>query len=70
MGPKGIAKAFETKGTIASWRGIGFAAANRSGIKNYGEKIIGHTEDGEGVSLRTQRFEAKKVLGSVHRMNT
>ncbi len=35
---------------------------------NYGEKsIIAHTE--EGLSLRIQRVDAKKVLGSVHKMN-
>ncbi len=31
------------------------------------KKIIGHTEDGEGVSLRIQRADAKTVLGSVHK---
>ena len=36
-----------------SKRGIGFVAANGSGIKNYGEKrIAGYTDDGEGVSMR------------------
>ncbi len=38
--PKEIAKAFEMKETIMSRRGIGFPAANGSGIKKYGEKKI------------------------------
>ena len=53
-----------------SKKGIGCVAANGSGIKNDGEKkSIGCTEDGEGVSLRTQCADVKKVLGSVHKMN-
>ncbi len=64
MGPKEIAKAFEMKDAIVSGGGIGFAAASSSGINNYGEKsIVGHTDGGEGVSLRTQRADVKKVLG-------
>ena len=70
MGPKEIAKAFEVKEPIVSRRCIGFASANGCGIKNYGEKeIIGYTDQGEGVSLRIQRADVKKVLGSVHKMN-
>ena len=38
--------------------------------KNREKNIIGHTEDGERVSLRTQRADAKKVLRSVHKMDT
>ncbi len=30
---------------------------------------MGYAEDGEGVSVKTQRAEVKKVLGSVHKMN-
>ncbi len=52
VGPREIAKAFEVKERIVSRRGIGFVAASGNGIKNYGEKkIVGYTEDGEGVSL-------------------
>ncbi len=70
VGPKEIAKAFEMKETIMSKRGIGLAAANGSGIKNYWEtKIVGYTEDGEGEGLRVQRAGPKKVLESVHKMN-
>ncbi len=44
VGPKEIAKALEMKETIMSKRGIRFAAADGSEIKNYGEeKIAGHT---------------------------
>ncbi len=70
-GPKEIAKAFEMKETVMSRRGIGFVAANGSGIKNYGEKtIVGYTGDGAGVSLRIQRADVKKVLGSARKMST
>ena len=70
VGPKEIAKAFEMKETIMSKRGIGFAAVNGSGATKHGEKkIIGHTEDGEGVGLRIQRTAVEKALGSVHKMN-
>jgi hypothetical protein len=45
-------------------------AANGSSIKNYGEKrVVGYTEDGEGVSLKITCAEVDKVLGSVHRFN-
>ncbi len=48
VGRKEIGKAFEMKETVMSKSGIGLAAANGSGIKNYGEKkIIGYTEEGE-----------------------
>ena len=71
VGPTEIAKACEMKDMIMSRRGIGFAVANGSGIKNYGEKkILGHTKDGEGVSLRTQLSDVKKAFDSVHKMNT
>jgi hypothetical protein len=70
VGPKEIARAFEMKETLMSKRGIGFIAANGSNIKNYGEKkIVGYTDDGEGVSLRIQCADVKKVLGSAHKMN-
>ena len=70
VGPQEFAKTFEMKETAVSERGVGLVAANGSGIKNYGEKqIIGHTEDGEGVSLRIQCADAKKVLGSAREMN-
>ncbi len=32
-------------------------------------KNVVHTEDGEGVSLRTQRAGVKDVLGSIHKMS-
>ncbi len=70
VGPKEIARAFEMKETAMSRRGIGSVAAIGGGIKNYGEKkIIGYAEDGEGVSLRMQHADEKKVLGSVRKMN-
>ena len=70
VGPKEIAKAFELKEAAMSKRGFKIVAATSSGVKNYGEKkIIGCTGDGEGVSLRTQCADAKKVLRSVHKMN-
>ena len=70
VGPKEMARAFEMKETEMSRRGIGFVAANGSGIKNYGEKkIVGYTDDGEGVSMRVQCADVKKVLCSVHKTN-
>ncbi len=69
VGPKETARAFETKETAMSKRGVGFVAASGSRIKSYGEKkIIGYTEDGERMSPRI-RADVKKVLGSVHKMN-
>ncbi len=69
VGPNEIARPFEVKEPAVSRRGVGFVAASGSKIKNYGDKrIIGHTEDGEGVSLRIQRAGVKKVLGSVRKM--
>jgi hypothetical protein len=53
-----------------SRKGIGFVAANGSGIKNYGEKmIVGYTDDGGAVSMKVQCADVKKVLCSVHKMN-
>ena len=50
---------------------MGFVVANWIGIKNYGEKkIVGDSEDGEGVSLRVQRTDARKTLRSVRKTNT
>jgi hypothetical protein len=70
VGPRGVAKAFAMKETTMSKKGIGFVAANGSSIKNYGEKrVVGYTEDGEGVSLKITCAEVDKVLGSVHRFN-
>ncbi len=51
VGPKEIARAFEMKETAMSKRGVGFVAANGSGIKNYGEKKIvvsPHEDDHRG----------------------
>lgn len=70
VGPQEIAKAFETKETAIRRIGRGLPAATVSEIKNCREKkTVGHTEDGEGVSLRTQCTDAKKAVGSVHKMN-
>ncbi len=70
VGPRAIARAFETKETAVSRRDIGFVAARGSGIKDYGEKrVFGHTEDAEGVSLRIHCAGAKTVLGSLRKMN-
>ena len=70
VGPKDIAGAFKMRETEMSRRGIGFVAANGSGIKSYGEKkIVGYTDSGEAVSMRVQCADVKKVLCSVHKMN-
>ena len=70
VGPRGVAKALAMKETMMSKKGLGFVAANGSSIKNYGEKrVVGYTEDGEGVSLKITCAEVDKVLGSVHWFN-
>ncbi len=69
-----------SEGCCASIRGDGdhdveerycfCVAANGSFVKNCGEKkIVGHTDDGGGVSMRAQCADIKKVLCSVHKMN-
>ena len=71
VGSKGVAKAFALRETAMSKKGIGFVAANGSEIKNYGEKrVVGYTEEGEGVSLRVTCADVDKALGSVHRFNS
>ena len=51
-------------------KGVGFIAANGSGIKNVGEKkIVRYTESGVGFGMQVQCADVKKVLGSVHKMN-
>ena len=58
------------KETVMSKKGVGFIAANGSGIQNSGEKKnVGYTESGEGFGMKIQCAEVKKVLGSVHKMN-
>ncbi len=70
VGPKEISKAFEVKETEMSRRGIGYVPADVCSVKNYGEKeIVGYADDGEVVSMRSQRADVKKVLRSVHKMN-
>jgi hypothetical protein len=70
VGPKDIAGAFKMKETEMSRKRIGFVAANGSGIKNYGVKlIVGYTDDGGAVSMKVQCADVKKVLCSVHKMN-
>ncbi len=68
--PMEVAKAFGMKETMMSRRGIGHAAANGSSRKNYGEKkTAGLTDDGEELSMRAQRADAKKVVQTAHKMN-
>jgi hypothetical protein len=70
VGPKEIPNAFTMKENVMSRNGSGYVAANGTKIRNYGEKRIdGHTEAGGGMSMRIQRADGKKVLGSVHKMN-
>ena len=71
VGPKDMAGAFKMRESEMSKKGIGFVAANGSGIKNYGEKmIVGYKDDGGAVSMKVQCADVKKVLCSVHKMNT
>ena len=70
VGPKSMAGAFKMRETEMSRKGIGFVAANGSGVKNYGEKmIVGYTDEGGAVSMKVQCADVKKVLCSVHKMN-
>jgi hypothetical protein len=70
VGPMSMAGAFKMRETEMSRKGIGFVAANGSGIKNYGEKmIVGYTDEGGAVSMKVQCADVKKVLCSVHKMN-
>ena len=70
VAPKHVANAFELRETAMSRNNVGFVAANGSRICNYGErKVLGYTDNGEGVSMRMTCADVKKVLGSVHRMN-
>ena len=70
VGPKEIAGAFKMRETEMSKKGIGYVAANGSGIKNHGEKLIaGYTDEGESISMKVQCADVKKVLCSVHKMN-
>jgi hypothetical protein len=70
VGPKEIAQAFKMKETVMSKKGVGHVAAKGSSIKNYGEKkIAGYADDGESMTMRTQRRDIKKVLCSAHKMN-
>ncbi len=51
-------------------RGVGYFAANGSSVTDYAEKrIVGHTDDGEGVSTRAQCERVKKALRSARKMN-
>ncbi len=70
VGPKEVAKAFTMQENAMSKKVLWYVAANGSGIKNYGEKgIVGRTESGDGMSMKIQRADVEKVLGSVHKMN-
>ncbi len=69
VGRKEIAKALKMKEDAMSKKGLGYVAANGSNIENYGEKsIAGHTESGDGMIMKTQRADVKKVLGSVNKL--
>ncbi len=69
VSPKGIAKAFEVKETIdreqERHRNCGGKGKRDQDLRG-GERIVGHMEDGEGVSLRIQRADVKKVLQDEH----
>jgi len=70
VAPKDVARAFSLQETAMSRNGIGFVAANGSKISNFGERrVVGYTDEGEGVSMRMTCADVQKVLGSVHRMN-
>ncbi len=69
--PEDIAEAFAVKKTLISKEDIGYVAARGNGVENYGEKtVIGYAGSGDGVRIRIERTDVKKVLGSVRHMNT
>ncbi len=47
---------------------LDFSRQAEARSKTRGGEIVGHTEDGEGLNLRTQLADVKKVSGSVHKM--
>ena len=62
-GPQEVAKALTMKENVMPKKGLGYVAANGSKIKNYGEKrTVGHAESGDGMSMKTQRTDVKKVF--------
>ncbi len=66
-----MARAFKMKETAMSKKGIGYVVANGISIKNYGkERVVGHTESGDGLSTEIQRLEGKQFLGSVHKLKS
>ncbi len=70
VGPEDISKALKLKETATSKKGVGYVAANGSNVTNFGEKrVVGHTDAGDGLSMRIQRADVKKALGSVHEMS-
>jgi hypothetical protein len=69
-GPKEAARALELKETVMSNHGVDFVAASGGSIKTYGEKkVVGYADDGDGVSMKIQRADVKKVSRSVHKVN-
>ncbi len=70
VGTKETAKEYEAKEIAMSTRGVGCVAANESHVKNSGEnQITGPTDDGEGVTTRAQRADAKKASRSARKLN-
>ena len=70
VAPPDVAKAFSTMETRMSEAGVGVVAAKGSRIENFGEKhLVGYTDEGDAVGMRMTVADARKVLGSVRKMN-
>ncbi len=70
MGSEKVANASRTNAAVVSKTGVGYVAANGSNVKNNGERTsIGYADSGDGVDVRIQHADVKKVLGSVNKMN-
>ncbi len=70
VGPKETANAFKMKKHSILKNGLGYVAANGGKVETFGAKrIVGYTESGDGVSMKIQHADVKKVVGSVHKMN-
>ena len=71
VGPPDVATYIEVEDTEASRAGRHYSAANGSGIRNYGQRIIsGKNEARRLVNLLIRVADVKKVFGSVREMVT
>ncbi len=64
VGPMDVAREVTMKETIMSKKTIGSVAGTMSNLKYYGgTSVLGHTDSGEGLTMRIQCTDLKKILG-------